>query len=276
MGGAGNDVIGAGGGDDLLSGGAGADSLDGGADVDVLQGGDGNDVLRDAQGVGLLDGGAGADDIRSDGQASFVAGGQGDDRIVLTGAASVIAHNRGDGNDILDLDAQRVTLSLGGGTAYQDLALRKDGNNLVLELGSGDALTLDGWYDESQTRPNAMTLQMMAQTIAGFDLGGADPLLDQRIETFNFKTLAAAFDADLDANPSLDRWTAMHELLNVQLAGSDSEALGGELAQFYGMNGSLAGMGLGTAQDTLRAPGFAQQTQTIGGVEQPDQTLRLS
>jgi len=26
----------------------------------------------------------------------------------------------------------------------------------------------------------------------------------------------------------------------------------------------------------LRAPGFALQTQTIGGVEQPDQTLRLS
>jgi hypothetical protein len=42
------------------------------------------------------------------------------------------------------------------------------------------------------------------------------------------------------------------------------------------MNGSFAGMGLGTAQDTLRAPGFGQQTQTIGNVEQPGQTLKLT
>jgi Ca2+-binding RTX toxin-like protein len=275
-GGLGDDVIAGGGGDDLLSGNAGADSLDGGAGVDVLQGHDGNDILRDADGASLLDGGAGADDMRSDGPASFVAGGTGEDRIAVAGAASVIAHNRGDGRDTLDLDAQQVTLSLGGGTAYQDLALRKDGNNLVLELGGGDALTLEGWYDASQTQPNALTLQMIAQAIEGFEPGGPDPLLDQRIETFDFKQLAAAFDADLAADPALDRWSAMHKLLDVQLAGYDSEALGGELAQHYGMNGGLAGMGLGTAQEVLRAPAFGQQSQQIGEVEQPGQVLRLS
>ena len=275
-GGAGQDTIQGGGGDDLLGGGDGADSLDGGAGVDVLQGDADNDTLRDADGNGLLDGGAGADDIRSDSAASFVAGGEGDDLIAVNAAAAVVAHNRGDGQDTLALNAERVTLSLGGGTGYQDLALRKSGDSLVLELGSGDALTLDGWYDESQTRPNEATLQMLAQAIEGFEPGAADPLLDQRIETFDFKRLAAEFDAALGQDPTLDRWTPMHKLLDAQLGGYDSEALGGELAYVYGMNGSFAGMGLGTAQDTLRAPGFGQQTQTIGNVEQPGQTLKLT
>ena len=68
----------------------------------------------------------------------------------------------------------------------------------------------------------------------------------------------------------------MHKLLDAQLGGYDSEALGGELAYVYGMNGSFAGMGLGSAQDTLRAPGFGQQTQAIANVEQPGQTLKLT
>jgi hypothetical protein len=90
-----------------------------------------------------------------------------------------------------------VTLSLGGGTRYEDLALRKDGNNLVLELGAGDAVTLDGWYDQSPVERNDVTLQMIAQAIDGFEPGGADPLLDQRIETFDFKKLAMEFDGAL-------------------------------------------------------------------------------
>jgi Ca2+-binding RTX toxin-like protein len=276
IGGAGQDTIQGAGGDDLLDGGDGADSLDGGAGVDVLQGGAGDDTLRDADGNSLLDGGAGADDIRADGAASFVAGGRGDDRIAVDAAGTVVAHNRGDGQDTLDLNAERVTLSLGGGTGYQDLALRKSGDNLVLELGSGDAVTLEGWYDESQTQPSKFTLQMLAQAIADFELGGADPLLDQRIETFDFKRLVAEFDADLMRDPTLDRWTPMHKLLDAQLAGYDSEALGGELASFYVMIGSLAGMGLGTAQDALRTPGFGEQVQTIGSVEQPGQKLKLT
>jgi Ca2+-binding RTX toxin-like protein len=276
IGGAGQDIIQGGNGDDLLGGGEGGDSLEGGAGVDVVQGDADNDTLRDADGNNLLDGGAGADDIQAGGGASFVAGGKGDDRIALNASGTVVAHNRGDGQDTLELSAERVTLSLGGGTGYQDLALRKSGDSLVLELGSGDALTLDGWYDESQTRPNEATLQMLAQAIEGFEPGAADPLLDQRIETFDFKRLAAEFDAALGQDPTLDRWTPMHKLLDAQLGGYDSEALGGELAYVYGMNGSFAGMGLGSAQDTLRAPGFGQQTQAIANVEQPGQTLKLT
>jgi hypothetical protein len=68
----------------------------------------------------------------------------------------------------------------------------------------------------------------------------------------------------------------MHKLLDAQLGSYDSEALGGELASFYGMNGSFAGMGLGTAQDVLRTPGFGEQVQTIGSVEQPEQKLKLT
>jgi Ca2+-binding RTX toxin-like protein len=275
-GGEGKDIIQGGGGDDLLNGGKDADNLDGGVGTDVLQGDEDDDILRDADGTNLLDGGKGKDNIRAEGAASFVAGGRDDDSIAVSGASAVIAHNRGDGKDTLELNAERVTLSLGAGTRYRDLALRKSGESLVLELGSGDAVTLAGWYDESPARPNEVSLQMLAQAIEGFELGGVDPLLDQRIETFDFKRLAAEFDAAMAKDPTLDRWTPMHKLLDTQLAGYDSEALGGELAYYYGMNGSLTGMGLGTAQDVLRAPGFGEQAQTIGGVEQPAQKLKLT
>ncbi len=60
-GGAGNDVIKTGGGNDLLYGEAGNDTLDAGAGSDKLYGGDGNDVLRGRAGKDYLYGQAGND-----------------------------------------------------------------------------------------------------------------------------------------------------------------------------------------------------------------------
>jgi hypothetical protein len=114
-----------------------------------------------------------------------------------------------------------------------------------------------------------------SRAFADFELGGADRC-SISASKLNFKRLVAEFDADLMRDPTLDRWTPMHKLLDAQLEGYDSEALGGELASFYGMNGSFAGMGLGTAQDVLRGPALGEQAQAIGSVEQPGQKLKLT
>ena len=55
----------------------------------------------------------------------------------------------------------------------------------------------------------------------------------------------------------------MNELLAAHLTGSDSAALGGDLAYRYGMTGTLAGMGWAAARDTVAAPGFGTELQTV-------------
>jgi hypothetical protein len=106
----------------------------------------------------------------------------------------------------------------------------------------------------------------------GFDAAGGDPLLNQRVQQFDLKALVDSYDADRMANPTLDRWSMMHKLLDARLASSDSEALGGELAQAYAANGSLAGVALTTAQNTVGATVFGQQTQALNGVQDPNAT----
>jgi Ca2+-binding RTX toxin-like protein len=258
--------------DNVLDGGTGNDQLDGGTGADVLRGGADNDVLRDASGGAVMDGGDGADTLVANGVASFIAGGKGDDVIEATGGANVVAHNRGDGQDRLRLSVGATTLSLGGGTSREDLALRQDGSNLVLELGSGESVTLEGWYDASQTRPNSLTLQMIEQAVNSFDPEATDPLPAPSIETFDFAQLAAEFDAARAETPGLDRWSAMHRLLDTHLDSYDGAALGGEMAYAYAMNGNL-GLNAAAMQETLRAPGYGQQAQQLAAAPTAPLTL---
>jgi Ca2+-binding RTX toxin-like protein len=215
----------------------------------------------------MLDGGAGKDNISATAPA-FIAGGTGDDLITASGSAAVIAYNKGDGNDTLRSSATKTTLSLGAGTSFQDLALHKNGNSLVVDLGAGSSVTLDGWYDQTVAKPQYLTLQVVAEAVAGFNGDGTDPLLSNRIESFDLKQLAGMFDAERAADPTIDRWSALHKLLNVQLAGSDTQAVGGDLARFYGNNGTLAGMAMSAAQNTLKDPGFGTTAQSLTALDQ--------
>ena len=152
--------------------------------------------------------------------------------------------------------------SLGGGIAYDDLAFAKSGNDLVLSTGNGDQITFQGWYASSSSRP-VVTLQMVAEAMEGFEPGGADPLLDQKIETFDFAGLVNAFDAARTANPELTAWDLTDALLDYHLSGSDTAALGGDLAYQYGKTGALADMGIAAAQEIVGNAGFGAQAQTL-------------
>jgi len=59
---------------------------------------------------------------------------------------------------------------------------------------------------------------------------GADPLLNRKVERFDFSVIATAFDQALAADPALSAWSLTSKLLDAHLGGSDSEALGGDLA----------------------------------------------
>jgi Ca2+-binding RTX toxin-like protein len=262
----GNNILSGAGGEDWLAGGDGNDSLDGGTGVDVLQGGNGNDALSEAYDAVVLDGGAGSDSMKAV-AASFVAGGQGDDVVSVSGTAAVVAMNAGDGHDTLYAGAQRTTLSVGAGVSYQDLALHRSGSDLVVELGADTSVRLQGWYDGGVAKPQFLTLQVMAEAMAGFDAASTDPLLNKRVQQFDLKQLASFYDEAAAADPTVDRWAAMNKLLDAHLASSDDAALGGDLARYYGNLGALSGMSLTAAQDTARSASFGQTGQALAGLD---------
>lgn len=228
--------------------------LEGGAGADVLWSSSGNDGLIGGAGNDSLDGGWGND---------LLIGGAGNDSLNTGTGADVIAFNLGDGQDTIaaSIGADNV-LSLGGGIAYADIRLRKSGNHLMLDIGANDRVTLANWYASPDNR-SVPTLQVIAEAMADFDAGGADPLRDHRVESFDFAGLAEAFDAARAATPGLTSWAIADALTQFHLSGSDSAALGGDLAYQYGRSGTLAGIGLTAAQAVLGEAQFGTQAQAL-------------
>ena len=110
---------------------------------------------------------------------------------------------------------------------YQDLALRRSGDDLVVEVGNGERVTLGEWYADPQHQM-VQTMQVIAEAMQGYSQAGGNPLLDDKVEWFDFGALVAEFDQARQANRNLSRWSMMSELLDADLGGSD--ALGGDLA----------------------------------------------
>ncbi len=198
----------------------------------------------------------------------------------LTGNAAggndIICFNKGDGQDTFASGGTGSESILGGDFAYSDLAFSKSSNDLVLKMGTSDQITFQNWYASTPSKP-VVNLQVIAEAMAGFDAGGADPLLDEKVETFDFAGLANAFDTARTINPTLTSWALSNALATCNLGGSDTAALGGDLAYQYGKNGTLAGIGLAAAQDVIRASNFGSQAQTLRPLESLQQgTVRLS
>jgi Ca2+-binding RTX toxin-like protein len=249
---------------DTLFGLDGNDVLNGNAGNDILQGGNGNDTLNDAAGANLLDGGSGVDILTGGAGNELFAGGAGNDIINTGDGADVVVFNRNDGQDILNGGVGTDnTLSLGGGIQYSDLALSKSGNDLILEVGNADQVTLSGWYDTTANHKSVLNLQVVADAIAGFDRASNDPLLNKSIQNYDFTAIVNAFDQTRGSNANFMHWHATDSLLSAHLSASDSEALGGDLANQYGKSGNFSGFSQTAAQDVLNNPSFGGNPQTL-------------
>jgi len=140
--------------------------------------------------------------------------------------------------------------------------LRVVGTDLVLDTGAAESITFKSWYADI-TNKSVLTLQVVAEAMTGFNPAGDDALLDNKVESFNFQGLVDAFDSARAADPGLSSWALTNGLAQFQLSGSDTAALGGDLAYQYGANGTLAGVGFNKAQDVLTGAGFGTQAQTL-------------
>ncbi|MEA3194285.1 MAG: hypothetical protein QOD26_2618, partial [Betaproteobacteria bacterium] len=247
-----------------LRGNSGDNTLTGGAGIDALEGGAGNDTLSDASGseAAFLAGASGSDTLSGSNGRQFLAGGTGNDTIHAADGSDIVAFNAGDGQDNVDSTgtAQDNVLSLGGGITYANLKFSKSGNDLVLAASASDSVTLKNWYAGSKSFG---TLQVVIEASSDYNAGSSDATLNKKVERFDLTGLANRFDQERAANPSLTEWALSNALTTFHLGGSDTAALGGDLAYYLGKNGTLAGMGMDKTVDVLSASGFAQQTQTI-------------
>lgn len=228
---------------------------------DILQGLAGVDTFNDTVGNNLFDGGVGNDIITAGSGRDLLMGGLGNDTITTGTGYDVIVFNKGDGADIINASTGADnTISLGGNIAYSDLSLTKSSNDLILKIGTTDQITLKDWYAAGTTNKSVVNLQVIAEAMQGFNLGEPDTLRDNKIEIFNFANLVAAFDAaGATAN-----WQLTDERLTAHLqVGSDTAAIGGDLAYQYGKNSNLTGMGLLNAQSVISAASFGQTAQTL-------------
>src|SRR5204862_496293 len=125
------------------------------------------------------------------------------------------------------------------------------------------------WYAAGNVH-SVTKLQVITDAMAAFDPGSSNSLTNKRVQQFDFAALVGKFDAARAQNATLTSWNLMNGLLDAHLSGSDTEAMGGDLAYQYGHAGSLAGIGLGVAQSEIKAAQFGNQTQAL----QPDSVLK--
>ena len=253
----------------MLRGGLAPDTLAGEAGPTVLEGGGGDDSLTDTEGNNVLSGGEGADVMTGGDGADLFAGGAGDDAVYTGAGANVIAYNAGGGLDAVYSSAGATnTLSFGGGIAYDDLTLSKDGNDLIVNTGTGEGVVLKDWYAGAN---NVLNLQIMLDASDAFDANSADPLYNKKVQSFDFLGLVSEFDQALSQSPGLTSWAVTNALLQFHLSGADDAAIGGDLAYWYGKNGGFTGISLAAAQQVIGAAGFGSDAQSLrpfGGLQE--------
>jgi hypothetical protein len=244
-----------------LLGNAANNSLFGLFGNDTMQGLAGNDTLNDTADNNLFDGKAGTDILVAGADSDLLIGGIGNDTITTGTGYDVIVFNKGDGADIINASSGADnTISLGGNFSYSDLSLTKSSNNLIIKMGISDQITLKDWYLSSPANKSVINLQVIAEAVQGFNLGGADALRDNKVETFDFAGLVAQFDAE----GATANWQLTDARLTAHLqSGSDTEAIGGDLAYQYGKNSNLTGMGLNNAQSVISTANFGQSAQAL-------------
>jgi Ca2+-binding RTX toxin-like protein len=250
--------------DNLIRGNSGANIIVGGDGLDILEGGAGSDTLSDTSGTTLFNGGAGSDTINGSSASDLFAGGSGDDLLSTGGGADLILFNRGHGKDTVSAsnDADD-TLSIGGGVLYADMRLKRSGNNLILMTqGSTEQITFTNWYAEAGNH-SVSRLQVIIEGTADHAGGSSDPLRNQAVQSFDFLGLVSAFDAARAANPTLTSWALTNALTQFHLGGSDSAAVGGDLAYRYGRDNTFADVSFNPAADLLSSVGFGGAAQGL-------------
>lgn len=216
-------------------------------------------TLTDILGSNVFDGGAGNDIITAGAGNDFIVGSLDNDTITTGQGADVIAFNRGDGMDIVNASTIKDnTLSLGNGIKYADLLFTKSGSDLILVTGASEQITMKNWYVGTSNHSIA-NLQIVIEGTSDYDATSASVINNKKIEQFDFDALVTKFDQ----SGALTNWALSSSLLSFYLAGSDNEAIGGDLAYQYAKAGNLSGFSMAPAQALLASGQFGSTNQML-------------
>ena len=249
-----------GGGNDVLLGLGGPDYLDGFSGNDVEQGGEGDDFVFADGGANLLDGGAGNDTGGAYSQVDIIIGGKGNDSFRTVLGSKLVLFNAGDGQDQIESGQTNMSFSLGGGVTYDEVTFSRVGEDLRINIGAKDAITV---HDLPHSSPVACTLQFILSGSTDYRPGGADVLRDNKVESYSLASLLASFEKARATDSTIKRWHITDSLLAAHLSGSDSAALGGDIAYRYGTTGTLAGMGAERALASLNGIDLLRRPQAL-------------
>jgi hypothetical protein len=93
--------------------------------------------------------------------------------------------------------------------------------------------------------------------------GSTDPLRNRRVESFDFEGLVVAFDAARARSPRLTTWSLSNALAAQHWGGSDTAAMGGDLAYRYARAGAFGDLSLTPALGLLQATEFGLAPQGL-------------
>ncbi|MGH9894286.1 MAG: calcium-binding protein, partial [bacterium] len=280
-GGNGDDALAGGAGDDMLIGGEGTDLLHGESANDTLDGGAGNDIYRFGRGSGLdtvrdADSTAGnvdvirldADILPPDVRVSrdqwnlYLTINGTDDKLILEDwfqdDASKVEHVEFADGTVWDVAALLTKASTP--TEDSDYLAGTSSADTLLGLGGDDQLYGDAGNDILGGGAGTDTLYGgSGNDVYLFGRGdGQDLIYDYDATPGNIDTVR------------LTSWSLTNALLDFHLGGSDTEALGGDLAYQYGKTGTLAGLGVTPVQSVLGHAQFGTTPQAL----QPLATLQ--
>ncbi len=145
----GDDTIASSGGDDTISGGDGNDSITGVNGTDLINGDAGDDTIDGGSKNDTIDGGSGNDVIAGGNNSDSITDGTGSD--TLSGGnhtdSFIITQGAGDADVITDFatGSEQVDLSAFANLTYwSDLDATQVASDVLLDLGNGQTLTLEG------------------------------------------------------------------------------------------------------------------------------------
>jgi trimeric autotransporter adhesin len=239
-GGGGDDSLSVYGGNDVVDGGLGNDTVYGGTGGDTLRGGAGNDNLQGDTGDDLLEGGAGHDALTGGDGADRLDGGAGDDAMTGSAGSDTYVLRLGSGVDAInawDTGAGRIeTVEFADVASTGLTAARREGNHLVLEWGTGDAVTVQNHFTSA------------AYAVNGFTFSDGVTLTGQQLLDAYTQTTMGTMSSDGgelaggDAG-SADGGDAMGGIVGAMGGGSDGTSAGEG-----SMEGVVGAMGGGTEE----------------------------
>ena len=180
--------------------------------------------------------------------------------IIHTGnGADSILFGRGDGQDtVYGGEGTDNTLILTDGIQMNDIALTRNANDLILETGAADQITLRNWYDTTANYKSVLTLDIISQAVTEFDEKSkrkSEHKSDhQEIKTtldqYDFSAVVAAFDQAWAADSTIQHWNAAQTLAAAHVDDGEDASLGSPAFKDMSISSLMA---LGQANQNLNA-----------------------